>query len=274
MSSDDFIVMSKSNDDLERLARGVLSQTGASFTKRNCPFSMAKALAITSGRLRGLEIVEQTNAAMGLSDAYTTHGDTKRIFAKSSVFQGAVNGDGRSRFTLFHEIAHAYLHEGPAMNRMSLVRDMPAYVKPFESAEHQANYSASSLMMPEEMVIECKEAETLAFRACASPAAARNRIDALRHKLLVPRLPLRSIAYMNGGGKQSARLPNNLGSDDDALFAEIDSAWEKLQEAAGHSKNTHRLARDGYLIARRDYKANSACGWDYVLGEIRSTYCR
>lgn len=86
-------------------------------------------------------------------DEYT-HGTTditnKIIKIKESVYDGAVNGNGRDRATLLHELCHYLLL---VVNSMSLTRKfsnkkIPAYKDP----EWQAKALAGELMMPRNLI--------------------------------------------------------------------------------------------------------------------------
>ena len=70
----------------------------------------------------------------------------KLLMLREDVYNGMVEGKGRDRFTVCHEIAHALLHTGVTLNR---VRSKP---RPFECPEWQANTFASAILMPEDAV--------------------------------------------------------------------------------------------------------------------------
>jgi hypothetical protein len=66
---------------------------------------------------------------LGLDDALTTYADGKvKISVKASVYELALNGDGRARNTLAHELGHAAMHPGaPKARRAGLaaIRGQP-----------------------------------------------------------------------------------------------------------------------------------------------------
>lgn len=72
--------------------------------------------------------------------------ETKCIKIREDVYDGAVNGNPRDRFTLAHEIGHLWLHRP---GRITLARstkkeEIPAYKCP----EWQANTFAGELLVP------------------------------------------------------------------------------------------------------------------------------
>jgi len=69
---------------------------------------------------------------------------------REDVYEGAVGGNGRDRFTIAHEIGHYFLH-GP--DRVSHARlrgnqSVPAYMDP----EWQGNAFAAELLMPRDLI--------------------------------------------------------------------------------------------------------------------------
>lgn len=63
----------------------------------------------------------------------------------STVYDGAVNDNGRDRFTIAHEIGHYFLHRSGI--RLARSMDVPRYCDP----EWQANVFASFLLIPRDL---------------------------------------------------------------------------------------------------------------------------
>ena len=82
-----------------------------------------------------------------LGNAYgVTHTGIKVMKIREDVYDGAVGGNARDRFTLAHELGHFLLH---TPDRVSFARgDIPAYMNP----EWQANVFAGELLAPCNMV--------------------------------------------------------------------------------------------------------------------------
>jgi IrrE N-terminal-like domain len=106
-----------------------------------------------------------------LPDSELGEDDARTIFspglvtieAKESVVRGAEWGVGRDRQTLAHEFGHAVMHEGPPMARGTgaVGNTTPGYIKPFESAEHQAKVFAAAYLIIDEFAEGLETAEEI-----------------------------------------------------------------------------------------------------------------
>ena len=90
-----------------------------------------------------LEIVDPDE----MQDTYgTTNTGSNIMRIRSDVYDGAVKGDPRHRFTLCHEVGHYFLHQPDSV---SFARGkIPRYRDP----EWQANTFAAELMAPYDLV--------------------------------------------------------------------------------------------------------------------------
>ncbi len=113
---------------------------------------------------------------MGNVDGRTEfEGDTVVITAKRSVHEKAKWGDGRSRMTLAHELAHGVLHYGAPMFRSAdavgtteLSRTSAA-----ESAEHQAKVFASAFLIDDTVASTLPSPEDISTEFVVSLEAAK-----------------------------------------------------------------------------------------------------
>lgn len=82
-----------------------------------------------------------------MGDAYgVTHTRKGIMKIREDVYERAINGNPRDRFTLCHELGHFLMH---SPDRVSFARgDVPAYMDP----EWQANAFAGELMAPYDLV--------------------------------------------------------------------------------------------------------------------------
>lgn len=89
-----------------------------------------------------------------LGNAYgVTHTKKGVMSIREDVYNRAVNGNARDRFTLCHELGHFLMH---TPERVSFARgEVPAYMDP----EWQANVFAGELMAPYELVKDMSVAE-------------------------------------------------------------------------------------------------------------------
>lgn len=119
------------------------------------------------------EIVDDEQ--MGRDDGKTEFVDDKVIITvKRSVHQKALWGDGRSRMTLAHELAHGVMHYGVAMFRgtdaagaTELSRTNAA-----ESAEHQAKVFASAFLIDDVVAASFSSPEEISTEFVVSLDAA------------------------------------------------------------------------------------------------------
>lgn len=90
-----------------------------------------------------LEIVDPEE----MQDTYgTTNIGNNIMRIRSDVYEGAIMGDPRHRFTLCHEVGHYFLHQPDSV---SFARgNIPRYREP----EWQANTFAAELMAPYDLV--------------------------------------------------------------------------------------------------------------------------
>lgn len=96
------------------------------------------------------------------------------IYLRQDVYDNAVDGQGRDRFTAAHELGH-YLHH----------KDVPIKfhrsatpLKAFRDSEWQANTFAAALLMPPERMALCKSLSEVAdrFGVSLQAAATQNRV--------------------------------------------------------------------------------------------------
>lgn len=108
-----------------------------------------------------------------MNDTYgLTNTGNATLCLREDVYEGAVRGNPRDRFTLCHELGHFLLH---TPDRVSFARgDIPTYC----NAEWQANtfageilapYNLVCCMTPDEIACKCKmsyQAATIQYQSC------------------------------------------------------------------------------------------------------------
>lgn len=113
-------------------------------------------------------------------DMGDTHGITdpvnKTIFIREDVYINAINGNGRDRFTIAHELGHFLMHSAEDI----VFTRSDVKLKPYEDSEWQANTFASELLMPDYLITEEDTVFTLMSRFGVSRAAAKVRLSKLR----------------------------------------------------------------------------------------------
>lgn len=114
---------------------------------------------------------------MGTAEGYTCPRG-KFIELREDVYRLACKGDGRARFTTAHELGHLVLHVN-----IPLSRALPHQsIKPFRSAEAQANQFAAEILMPPRFFRMDDDPITVMARHGVSYEAAQNRLRYLYAK--------------------------------------------------------------------------------------------
>ncbi|WP_417788699.1 helix-turn-helix domain-containing protein [Terasakiella pusilla] len=80
------------------------------------------------------------------------------IRIREDVYEKAWDGDGRSRFTLAHELGHYLLHADIGLARSENSHDHPIY----RDSEWQADTFAGGLLLPSEVLNKCRDADEAA----------------------------------------------------------------------------------------------------------------
>jgi Zn-dependent peptidase ImmA (M78 family) len=164
--TDDYRVQPRSDQQVRQLAKKLRVYYGVDRCTHLDVLGCLKRDRIWTVRgVQALNFQVRREGEMGSDDGSTTFGKSVvTISVKQSVHDAAIMGDGRSRNTLAHELGHGVMHYGPEMFRRMNGNVTPKYLKPYESAEHQAkvfapaflvnDVVAATLNSPEELSIE------------------------------------------------------------------------------------------------------------------------
>lgn len=101
----------------------------------------------------------------------------KTIFIREDVYENALKGNGRDRFTIAHELAHYLMH---SKQDIVFTRN-DEKLKPYEDSEWQANVFASELLMPDYLITEEDTVFTLMNRFGVTRSAAKVRLNKLKN---------------------------------------------------------------------------------------------
>ena len=113
-----------------------------------------------------------------------TEPDQKIMFLREDVYDGAMTGDGRDRFTFAHELGHLLLHSGNYLARYDPAAPKPTHKK-YEDSEWQADNFAAELLMPVAAAKKCADPTELMEVCEVSYSAASVRFDVLRQGGLI-----------------------------------------------------------------------------------------
>lgn len=116
-----------------------------------------------------LEIVEKKD----MLDKYAEYEPINKILrVREDTYENALNGNGRDRFTIVHEIGHIFLHS----NKVSMSRSsekIPIYCDP----EWQANTFARELLCPLKGVNNSDSVELIADKFGVSKEVAKIQLS-------------------------------------------------------------------------------------------------
>ncbi|MGO8468354.1 ImmA/IrrE family metallo-endopeptidase [Rhizobium leguminosarum] len=172
MNSQDFVVPARSWDNIHSVAETIRNAIGLS----NVPYVpivdvLEKIMDHQLNMVR-FEVGDHTEmgGAEGLADP-----NGEFIIIREDVYEKAVGGDGRARFTIAHELGHFFLHTGIPLAR-SVTGDG---VKPFCKSEPQANQFAAEFLMPRSLITPSMNRFNIAINHGVSDEAANLRFKYL-----------------------------------------------------------------------------------------------
>lgn len=132
----------------------------------------------TINGLKNVKLLPEEDSEMEDDDGTTEHfGSKVLVRVKKSVLRDAEYGLARARFTLGHELGHVVLcHDRTIMSRKvgaTAKNRNVKYIKPFESAERQANIFSAALFIDADTIdtFESSEQVSLAFGVSEEMAA-------------------------------------------------------------------------------------------------------
>lgn len=182
---DDFKVDPRSAKEIEALS---LAWRDALGVPNEWAPNMLRLLEIELPKLPKLgqfALIARSDPEMGDAEAYTQF-NPPHIVIRNSVYQLARKADGRSRMTLAHELGHLVMHPGASKLRSDYPPSTNHEVRPFESAEWQANKFASLFLMPLHIVRDFTSASQLSESCHVSLLAAQIRFAELGRRRLLP----------------------------------------------------------------------------------------
>jgi Zn-dependent peptidase ImmA (M78 family) len=101
----------------------------------------------------------------------------KYIKIREDVYDGAIDGNGRDRFTCAHEIGHFFLHDSSSVQLTRI--GTGSKLKPYLDPEWQANAFAGELLMPANLIKNLSLYEVIKY-CNVSEQAAKIQINTLK----------------------------------------------------------------------------------------------
>lgn len=177
-NSIDFVVPPRSWDNIHAVAERVRGAIGIEDLSHVPVVDvLEKVLDYQLGMVR-FEVgnYHEMAGAEGLTDP---NGEFIQI--REDVYEAAVSGDGRARFTVAHELGHFFLHTGIPLAR-SVKGDG---IDIFRKSEPQANQFAAEFLMPRQKMWRGISPTEISRNHGVSDEAARNRVRYLGGKNLI-----------------------------------------------------------------------------------------
>ncbi|MFC5760493.1 ImmA/IrrE family metallo-endopeptidase [Rhizobium sp. GCM10022189] len=173
MSSQNFIVPARSWDNIHSVAEAVRGALGIA------QFAYVPVVDVLEKVMdQQLELVrfevgstEEMRDNEGLADP-----NGQFIQIREDVYEKAVAGDGRARFTIAHELGHFFLHTSIPLARSEKGDGVP----PYRKSEPQANQFAAEFLMPRSLIPPGMGRIQIAANHGVSDEAAHLRVQFLR----------------------------------------------------------------------------------------------
>jgi hypothetical protein len=182
--ADDFRVKPLSNAEIRALAkkaRDFFSVTTEEYI--DIVACLKKPTVWTVFGVRRLNFQVRPDSEVGANDGSTIYsGHIVTVAVKQSVHDEAIMGVGRARNTLAHELGHAVMHDGVQMARRTAGNVTPRWLKPFESAEHQAKIFAPAFLINDVIAENLSSAEEISIRFVISLESARIYFEQLTER--------------------------------------------------------------------------------------------
>jgi hypothetical protein len=159
----DYPVKPRFDQQVKQLAKRLRDFFGVAHDRRVDVIACAQSRSIwTVDGERELRVELRSDDQMGPDDGLTIYDEKFIVIAlKRSVHHAAYMGDGRARNTFAHEFGHAVMHDGAPKSRRALGNDKFKFIKPFESAEHQAKVFAPAFLINDEIAERLTGAEEI-----------------------------------------------------------------------------------------------------------------
>jgi hypothetical protein len=225
----DYFVEGRSNADLRRIAE---SHRVRIDRKRDGKINIVQILEAGSieteqGRKR-LILLALPDEELGKDDAVSiSEKHLATVKVKESVLRAACNiskvaEHRRAVFTLVHEYFHIVLcHDRAPMARatgVTAVSSRPSFIPPYQSAEHQANYSSGVLLIDPDIARECRTAGEIRLRFNVSMKTAEifiaERSRQQKSPVVAGGLRMLSQSLGENGQSQRRKFATNVESKD------------------------------------------------------------
>lgn len=131
----------------------------------------------------------RSKAEMGNDHGLAKPDDTT-VVLREDVYERALDGHGRDRMTVLHEIGHLLLHKADRMSHRRASGPMKAFVDP----EWQAKAFAGEFLVPAHLMAELHSVSAVAKACGVSLDAARFQLKTYEKEGLIPKGQIKDLA--------------------------------------------------------------------------------
>lgn len=200
----------------------------------------------------------------------------KQLIYRKSVFESAnkPNPVPRARWTVVHELMHAYLgHEG-IRNRSAKGSLEKLFSSEIQRIETITDRFTAAVLAPFHRIKSQEDAASIAVRFGLSKVAAEIRADQAardyRRKNRLMRPIPESIKNIIDEMKATASRPNCQRVLDSPIGYEALRLWDKAESIPGEDPTEYRKSPSGYRIKKTEFKKVNGQGWFIENGQIHA----
>jgi len=199
----------------------------------------------------------------------------QQLIFRKSVFESGTKSDPnpRSRWTIFHELIHAYLGHAGIRNRTAQgsLEKLSIKVRRIEAITDRFT---AAVLAPFHRIKFQEDAVSIAARFGLSKSAAEIRADRAardyRRKNNLPRPIPDSVRNIIDELKATASRPHCQRVVDSPIGYEALRLWDKAESIPGEDPTEYRKSPSGYRIKKTEFKKVNGQGWFIENGQIHA----
>lgn len=177
-NGNDFVVAERSWNGIDKDAQTLRESFKLKDVQK---FNIADFLELVLDQtLEEISLAVRSKDEMGQTEGFTSL-DGKNIILREDVYHRAQRGDTGARYTIAHEIGHAFLH---ANQLAATARTTNRQIKKSMSSESQADRFADCFLVPLHLIVPQDNAETISEKFGVRKECAKRRLKEYRKKIL------------------------------------------------------------------------------------------
>jgi Zn-dependent peptidase ImmA (M78 family) len=258
IENEDYPVKAISDSDIEKTALSFRLRTNTLGILAPNIVNLIEKLIGPGLPLEGVRLIIESDQKMG-KDLALSLVNEKILKIRSSVYDGALSGNPRDRFTIAHEIGHfALTHGGAPKHRVAAGNQKLNYIEASKSAERQANVFAAALLMPREQVRRFSSPTDIAAQMHVSLSAAKIRFEQIAPKTTPPDI-ISLIDDLKKSVEKSGYSRNHKSVLSNQQRANL--AWEFAEPSTNQDPSEYRVVDNKWNIRRSKFESSTIGGW-------------